>query len=273
MEPILRFVFDIAQPSSQLALLLAAVLLLFLLGWNGYARRALAVFILAWLLYATPFVSGYFTDRLENHYPVLSGEELEQLTPMAEGDSLYIIVLGAGHSPDPRLKPGQMLNRNLTMRLTEAVRLYRELPGSKLVTSASAVHGTYSQAEALRDAAIGLGVNREDISIQEEPANTCEEARAFVRDHGEGARVIISTSALHQRRAMMLFEQQGASPVAAPAQFINKRYPARGFRVSDYVPSIENVTNLDRVMKEYAGYLWNSRRCVNRLDGKRVKLE
>jgi len=262
-ESLARLIFDLIQPASQLVILLLAVAGFLFLGWHAWARRVAVLLFLLALLYTTPFLSGPLVGSLENRWPVLTGEELETLRQTGPGE-VHVIVLGAGHTHDPRLEPGQMLTARVTVRLAEGMRVHRQLPGSILVTSASASArsaSTYSQAEALRDAAIGLGADPERIHTQTDPTNTCEEASAFVRDHGEGARVVIATSATHMRRAMMIFRQQGAEPVAAPTDFVRKKDPGRGFVLSDYYPSMEHLDNLERAVKEYAGYVWDKRRC------------
>ena len=262
-ESLARLIFDLIQPTSQLVILFLAGVGFLFVGWHAWAKRVFAVLLILVLLYTTPFLSGPLVGSLENRWPVLAGEELETLRQSGPGEA-HVIVLGAGHTHDPRLAPGQMLTATVTMRLAEGLRIHRQLPESYLVTSASAStrsSSNYSQAEALRDAAIGLGADPDRIHTQTDPTNTCEEARAFVRDHGEGARVVIATSATHMRRAMMVFRQQGAVPVAAPTDFAKKKDPGRGFALSDYYPSMDHLDNLERVVKEYAGYVWDKRTC------------
>ncbi|MCH8569052.1 MAG: YdcF family protein [Balneolales bacterium] len=176
---------------------------------------------------------------------------------------IRIVVLGAGHSPDPRLAYTQMLGESVSMRLIEGIRLYHALPGSKLVTSASAVYGELSQAEALRRAAISLGVDEGDISTQDTPRNTCEESRAFAQVHPEGTFVLVSTSALHSRRAVMLFQKQGMDAVAAPAMYVRKINPDRPPRSfhRQLIPRLERVDRLESAIKEIVGYRWDKRTC------------
>lgn len=232
--------------------------------WHAWARRCFGLWLILFFIYGTPFLADHFTDTLENAYPVMTDQRLTELE-LDDDDPIYIIVLGAGHSPDSRLGFTQMLSESVSMRLIEGVRLYNALPEgqARLVTSASAVHGTLSQAEALKGAAIQLGVPEAHIHTQSTPTNTCEEARAFTADHGEGAQVIIATAALHQRRAMMLFEQQGVRPFAAPTAFVNTRNPdAPPPGLSSYLPRLKNVGQLERVIKEYVGYEWGRRSCL-----------
>ena len=259
LETILRFLFDLIQPGSQLIILLLVSVVCAIAGKTVWAKRGFVLLIVLWLIYATPFLSGFFIDRLENTYPVLAGDHLDQVLQeenVTDEKPVPIIVLGAGATPDPGLKPTQMMGSPVSTRLIEAVRLYRKLPDSRLVTSASAGNGGMSQAEIVKEAATLLGVERGHITTQDDPTNTCEEAKAFVRDHGEGARVIIATAASHMPRAMSYFKAQGARPVAAPASFINKDDPNEPFSIRDYLPSMSNTEDLGRAMKEYAGRWW-----------------
>jgi uncharacterized SAM-binding protein YcdF (DUF218 family) len=261
LESMARLLFELAQPTMQLVILLMVTLALMATGRRRWGLYALGAWVFLFLLYGNPFLAGTLVDRLQDHHPVLISEKILELQHEAGDEPVYVIVLGAGHTADPRLKPSQMLTSSVTMRLVEAIRVHRQLSGSRLVTSASANHGTYSQAEALRDAAIALGVDPEAIHMQTEPENTCQEARAFVRDHGPGARVVLATSARHMRRAMMIFEQQGARPVAAPTAYVRKRNPDRAFDPEDWLPSLEHIEDLESVIKEYVGYQWDRRRC------------
>lgn len=224
-----------------------------------WARRSFSGLVVLYLIYALPFLSWSLAERMEHRYPVFDMEQVAKLSA-TEDNPVYIVVLGAGKIADPRLDYNQMLSAAVTMRLMEGIRVHRMIPESYMVTSASAVHGELSQAEALRQAAIQLGVDASRIYTQDDPTNTCEEAKAFVRDHGVGTRVIIATSALHMRRSMMLFEQFGAEPTAAPTAFRVKRNPDRPFRVRDYMPSMSNVRLLESTMKENVGY-WVGARC------------
>ncbi len=299
-ESIARLILDLIMPSSQLWILLVIIGVLVFFGWRRRAWQAGILWIVLWLLYATPFVSGVLIDRLQYTHPVLTLERMDELGLLQSGtnvpgllnletidpvlqnsgetdglpydtsltaaselppDPVYIIILGSSHTPDVRLLPTLMLSDNAVQRLVEALRVYRLLPDARLITSGHYVYGEYSQAEATRDALISLGVDPGHILIQPEAGSTCDEARAFVREHGPGARIIISTSALHMRRSMMVFEQQGASPIAAPAAFIRKQKPEDPFRPGKLMPSLSNIGELESAIKEYIGYAWSRRQC------------
>lgn len=257
MEPILRFIFELILPSSQISILVLLSIVFLLFGIISWAKRSVLLLIVLYLLYATPFLCKYLSERLEQTYPVFKIENYTEL----ENESVNIIVLGAGYVPDPRLSHTHMMNESLSNRLIEAIRIYNMLPSAVLVTSASAIHSQLSQAETSQQSAIQLGVNPEDIYIQDDPTNTCEEAKAFVRDHGVGTTVIIATSAMHMRRAMMLFESQGAKPIPAPTDFRIKKNPDRPAKIKDYFPKYKNIEILEFAIREYIGYWWTKSSC------------
>ncbi len=300
LESIARLVFELILPSSQLLILLVVIGVLVFFGWRRRAWQVGILWVILWLVYTTPFLSGVLIERLQYTHPVLTEERMDELGLLHSGtdesgqfnpetnqpslyypsetegattdtypaagsemstDPVHIIILGSSHTADDRLLPTQMLSDDAAQRVVEALRLYHLLPEAQLITSASYRYGEYSQAEATRDALISLGVKPEQINTQPGPTSTCDEARAFVRDHGPGTRIIISTSALHMRRAMMVFEQQGASPVAAPAAFIRKQKPEKPFRPGKLLPSLSNIGELESAINEYAGYVWEKRRC------------
>ncbi|AXJ01648.1 Uncharacterized SAM-binding protein YcdF, DUF218 family [Cyclonatronum proteinivorum] len=257
------------QPGTQLILLLVLTGVMVVMGKLKWARRAVLLFVALLLLYGLPWLPEFLADGLENRYSVIDEDGIAAVKAAFQdsgADSLYIIVLGAGHSTDPRLSPTSRLSASVLERLVEGVRLYRvfdarEIP-VRLVSSASGFEGQMTQAEAVAQAAVALGVPDERISRLHTPRNTCEEAQAFRQAFGAGQPVLISSSALHQRRAVMLFAQTGSNPIAAPASFLNRKSPeapSRWWR--RFRPSSRNIDLLERALKEHVGYITGRQSC------------
>lgn len=269
VEIFLRFVFGVLQPDIQLSLIFSLGILFLMLGRISWAKKSMVLFLVLFFIYAMPWLPEYMTDRLENTYSTIHDYEINHIVNEfinSDTDNIYIIVLGAGHSTDPRLSPTSKLSRSVLMRLAEAVRLFKEFDNKilpvQLVTSASGFEGQMTQAAAVAEAAQVFGVPQNRISRLDTPTNTCEEARAFANAFGEGQIVLISTSAIHQRRALMLFEKTGSIPIAAPASFLNPKSPEapnRWWRT--YRPSMRNLNMLKRAIKEFVGYEVGIRTC------------
>src|SRR6266542_2563414 len=66
---------------------------------------------------------------LESRYPPLYPHpELERVEARAGRPLQWIVVLGAGNAIDARFTPAELLSEAALQRLTEAVRLHREMP-------------------------------------------------------------------------------------------------------------------------------------------------
>lgn len=95
-------------------------------------------------------------------------------------------------------------------RVDEAVRLYKDGIVQKiLVSGAAADKNAPSNAQAMRDYALSSGIPLGDIVLENRAANTHENAdfsKEIIEDRG-WRRVILVTSAYHQRRASMEFER------------------------------------------------------------------
>lgn len=98
-------------------------------------------------------------------------------------------------------------------RVTEAVSLYKNGWAEQLIFSGAAQDKTGpSNAEAMKEQAIKNGVPAAAILIEETSVNTQENAlntRALINNHNLH-RVILVTSAYHQRRASLEFRKRAA---------------------------------------------------------------
>ena len=188
-----------------------------------YQRSALLLFTLAlgWLaLTSTPPLPRFLTATLEDQFSPLFVSDF----PVLSDSATHIVVLGGGHTMDTRLPSNDQLSEKALKRLVEGIRLYRGLAGSKLVCSGySHAELSASHAEILADAAVALGVSRQDIELLPTPRNTMEEAIAYRDKFGRHHKLVLVTSAVHMPRAVMHFQQAGLTPLPAPTHFLIKR--------------------------------------------------
>jgi uncharacterized SAM-binding protein YcdF (DUF218 family) len=136
----------------------------------------------------------------------------------------------------------------------EGARLYRLLRPRLVVASGGQADPSVlrrSEAEALRDVLIGLGVPREVITVESGSWNTATQAAnvaPLVREH---ARFALVTSPIHMSRAMALFEAEGLHPVAAPSQI--QYAPRDQSALLRYVPSANALRASELSMYELLG--------------------
>jgi uncharacterized SAM-binding protein YcdF (DUF218 family) len=238
----IKFFLD---PFTLFWLLLLLCAVCWMLKKEVLLKWLLGITAVWFLIISTPLVPNAVLNSLEDRYSPLFIEDFED--PELE---YHIIVLGGGHGFDDRLPPNSLLSTNALMRLSEGIRLHRQLPNSKLVLSGStSTPGRTTQAEMLRDTALLLGVSEEATIIQTEPSNTYQEAKVYSETFGERYPVILVTSAAHMPRAMNLFEHFEVRAVASPT---NYRLKGSWKKKRFGMPSTGNIGRLRSGVYEYA---------------------
>ena len=221
---------------------------------------------LVWLLLtSTKYIPDLLINSLEKQYATLILDE------NLKASETYIQVLGSGSTFDLDLAPQERLSQNSLARMSEGIRIYKEMECAKLVFSGYSATNNVTQAAITREAAIALGIPEEDILILETPSTTEEEALAYQTTFGtSNAKLILVTSDYHMPRAMMLFSKYGLDPIASPSDHVLKRQytkmkaPLLNDESSASVLSNNfwwksSRSNFDKfysAMHEYIGILW-----------------
>ncbi len=95
-------------------------------------------------------------------------------------------------------------------RIEKGVQLYKEAWAPVLMYSGAAAEGDVSNAEAMRNISVKMGVPKEDIIIEEESKTTLENAdlSAKIIKEKNIKSLILVTSPYHQRRTYELFKKE-----------------------------------------------------------------
>ena len=162
----------------------------------------------------------------------------------------YIVVLGAAvvtreFSPADRMG-------DAIFRFLEAYRLWKGVPGAKLVLSGGSTPLRKSQAGAMVEFPEQIGVPREALVLETKAWNTEDEARLFRKVVGDEPFALV-TSAMHMPRARMLFEGLGLRPVSCPCEFTT-RVPPPFYTM--LIPSSDGLQMVHSAFHEYLGVLW-----------------
>ncbi len=236
-----------------IALLLIGLILL----WFTRRQRAgkiitTTAFALLLLLSYGP-VPNFLLRRIESrHSPLLISTGPEAAVPAEFSSVKWIVVLGGGHKSDSSKTAATNLSPSTLYRLVEAIELHRRIPGSRLVVSGSDVFRLDSEAAAMAKVAEGLGVERQNIVLEEQSDDT-EEQAVFIKRIVGGDPFIMVTSASHMARAVALFQKQGMNPRPAPT---GNRIVEATLMPRDYYPHPGNLENSEVVVYEYLGMLW-----------------
>ena len=205
--------------------------------WSGLM---LLVFGLFW---CSPF-THWLLRGLEKDYSPFDGV-IDEINP---SDTVYIMVLGAGHCCDPHLPPNQQLEAPELQRTIEAVRIYKSLikqyPKVFFVGSGrQSPNASCPQALAVTRTAVLLGVSPSDTALLLHTTDTETEAAAFFQRFGNNHTSILVTHAHHLTRATAWFNSHGISTIPAPAHFYSRHDPAdkRWWRKWYYNPNNPNL--------------------------------
>lgn len=202
------------------------------------------------LLFSYQFTADRLVRTLENRYTPVSAEALAQ----AKSPIKWIAVLGGGHYPDSRLPATGQLSDAASARLIEAVRLHRQLPGSRLILSGGAVYAPVDEAQVMAKAAGILDVKSKDMMLESKSQDT-EEQAVRIREIVGKDRFILVTSAAHMPRSMALFKKAGLEPIPAPAHFMA---PVVSEKINPgmFFPRADNLRKSESAVHEYLGILW-----------------
>lgn len=124
-----------------------------------------------------------------------------------------IVVLGC------RVLPTHVPSPTLARRLDHAVALWHAVGADYLILCGGRAWNGISEAEVMRQRALGAGVPAERILCELRSTNTRENAqfcREILRTRHIGSSTLV-TSDWHMARAMLAFRRVGVSPVPSPA--------------------------------------------------------
>lgn len=221
---------------------------------SGKILVSVGVIFMAALSYGA--ISDSLLRPLERTFPPLLMEKIPGHVPF-EQKVKWIVVLGGGHTSDPWLPVTSQISSESLARLTESVRLYRSLPGTKLILSGGAVFDPVSNARIYFKTARIMDVPARDLVLSEQARDTEEEAR-FTQEIVGRDHLILVTSASHMPRAVALFRKRGMYPIPAPAAHLVKEQSCRA--PGDFFPSAGDLHKAQVAVHEYLGISWSKLR-------------
>ncbi|WP_460555612.1 YdcF family protein [Hymenobacter daeguensis] len=176
------------------------------------------------------------------------------LAAVAPADAAVLLTgITADNAPHDRV----YLSRGAD-RFTNALWLYRAGRVRRIIISGgtgSTDPRTTTEAAELATLLRLAGVPRRHLLLEERSRNTRENAqftRELLAQHPEVKKLVLVTSAFHQRRALGCFAKAGLHPAPFPADFRNTGL--HGGPVFWLVPDVEALGRLSVLLHEMAGY-------------------
>ena len=136
----------------------------------------------------------------------------------------------------------------------EAIRLYKQLGGRKLILAGGPGRDTYPMAEYMAVAAQGLGVRHQDMILEAKTEGGQEQVQLISMIVGKDPFILV-TSASHMPKAMSMFKK-GGFPLAAPAGYWSTTHKNLG--PADLCPTSDGLGKAERAINEYVELAWGT---------------
>jgi uncharacterized SAM-binding protein YcdF (DUF218 family) len=165
-------------------------------------------------------------------------------------DVRYVVVLGSSYSPRAEVSPVAAQDCEGLIRIVEAVRVVKRMPGARLVLSGGAPEGRESATRGYAAVARDLGIDETSLIVLDKPLNTAAEARSVAATIGSQPFLLI-TSAWHMPRAMRLMDRAGAKAIPLPTG--QQTGVSCQFHWSCFLPNSVGLGKTERAIHEYIG--------------------
>jgi len=246
---------SLAPTSVCLEVMIAGIILLLLTKRQRTGKYIITIGIGLFAFLSYPAIPNMLVRPLEHRYqPLFLSTTPNNTNDTAASAARWIVVLGGGHVTDPKIPVTSQLSPSALVRVIEAVRLYRKIPGSKLIVSGGNVFDVHPESETMATLAQALGVSPKDVVLESESMDTADQAQLIKPIVGNDVFVLV-TSALHMPRSMALFEKLDMSPIPAPTDYAAPERQA--LSPGDFFPSSHNLYTCQSALHEYLGMFWS----------------
>jgi uncharacterized SAM-binding protein YcdF (DUF218 family) len=221
------------------------------------SRRFLFAGGLLFLTFLFLPVSDYLIFQLERDYPPM-------LNPPAFLKVDRIVVLAGYAEEHPGFPVTTLVSEQTIYSMSEGLRLYRLLPGAKMIMSGGMVRdGEKPVAAAMSEFLQQMGVPAPDIMVEGRSQNTYENLVEVKKLVGSSPFILVA-QACDLRRAMAVAKKLQMQPLAAPARHralqyhLNKGMPEilKRYLESAVHLSVGRLEKIQWAYHEYIGYFW-----------------
>ena len=210
-------------------------------------RRKIGIFnlgvgILFWIFCSTPF-SNFLISGLESEF---------QIPRKVNGD--VIILLGGGIIDEaPDFSGFGIPSDRMMSRIVTAVRLQKNLDIPIIVSGGKWDENMSSEALIARRFLIDLGVDEDQIIIEEKSKDTYENARftSEICSRKDYQNPILVTSASHMKRSLLSFKKFDVNVVPFPSSFKSKNVSSLHWL--SYLPRSSSLMLTSDAFHEYLG--------------------
>lgn len=243
--------FLLLPPSSLLLILLIGFLFAITKRYSKMGKIFIFVALLTSYLLSIRPVSDALIKPLESSFPPLPKASLS----LHNKEKITIVVLTGGAVDLAWLTIRPAPSRASLARLIHGIILYRQIPDAALVISGGSgdpESPDISEANAMKDVAISLGISEKGIVVEGCSKNTVESVKAL-KGIVENRSVILVTSAFHMKRSVAMFKKIGMNVIPAPTDYKSEQ---KKITFYSFIPRAENLEKSSTALYEYMGLTW-----------------
>jgi uncharacterized SAM-binding protein YcdF (DUF218 family) len=250
--------FGVSPLGLVAVLLILGLLLCLFRRYRNRGRRLLALGALLYAFYIFSPLAEILTRNLEKQYRPM-------LRPNPNLKIERVVILSDYGEESRSQLPVISLSEAGMSRIFEGIRLYRQIPGAKLIISGGVVRkGDRPIADIMATVAQQMGVPAADIIVERSSINTRTNL-IHTKILIGSAPFILVTTASHLPRAMGVARKLEMNAVPAPAGiWALQNYPpqmtlrqwTKAILLGFSRPSHGRIVQLQRVSHEYVGMVW-----------------
>ncbi len=255
----MRLIEIVFSPLGIMTILLALGVLLAIVKRHSRAGYRLLIFGgLLFLIFLFSPLSLYLTLGLEKQFPPM-------LTPPQSPKTDKIVVLAGYAEENPGFPVTSNVSEPTMGSMSEGLRLYRLLPGAKLIMSGGVARsGEKPVAAMMADFLQQMGVPAKDLVVEGNSRNTYENLFEIRKMVGASPFILVAP-ACDLRRAVAVANKLDMKPMPAPSCIwtlqYNLGYLSKADQIDHFLrsfgsPSVENLARLQWTYHEYLGYLY-----------------
>lgn len=227
-------------------ILLLGLFLLWFTSKQKAGKIVITVGVGLFVAFSYGIFQGILLQSLENKYPpLISLENVEGVK--------WVVVLGGGHTSDPKFPVTDQISKSSLFRLVEGIRIHKKLPDSKLVLSGGRAFDPVPNAKVMANIASILGVDESKIVLEPNSRDTKDEA-LLVQKIVKNNKFILVTTASHMPRSIALFSKLGMRPIPAPIEHFMKQN--QELNPGAFFPNSGRISSAERIFYEYFGLAW-----------------
>ena len=243
-------------PPGLFLLFILIIVLLFLSKRRKAAVWLTFLFLLLSYIFSSWFGEWLLLRPLENAYlPLNRQNEFAMRDPFKK--SAVVILAGGMVEDSPAAGAyGAEIGEVTLARLYGGFKVYQEYQVDIWVSGGMTLgsHGSVSIAKVMKEVLISWGVDPDRVILEENSRTTLENAD-YTLEKLKGKdyeKIILLTSALHMKRSVQLFQNQGIDIIPAPVNYIFEDLP---YFVA-FFPNIFSFEHNVRALHEWIGIIY-----------------